>query len=147
MKKIVEYIFGKKLHIRDERIGSLSARIRSKDPSKEYTWSSETTILNQSRKTVFLLNGNHNGPFESQLRLAYRIIDEFDSIIKQTDIEIRKKTNEFGNWKNELYLSAIMPNIHQTNEFELVFDSTNSESTRNIGMIWADGTIKEIGWQ
>ena len=54
MEILERLFFGKKITIKDGRIGTLSSRIKSKNLSKECTWISEHLIPEQEQKTVFI---------------------------------------------------------------------------------------------
>ena len=140
-------LFGKKITILDERIGTLSSRIKSKDPSIECTWISEHLIPDQQQKTVFILEGNINGPYNSQLKSVYRIIEELKHIIENVDNELRKTSTKYEklkNWKGEFYLAALTPNEVSRNEFEVSFEPFDDDDTRYVSLLWRDGNLSEI---
>jgi len=140
-------LFGKKITIKDERIGTLSSRIKSKNLSKECTWISEHLIPEQQEKTVFILEGNFNGPYYSQLKAVYRIIEELKLIIENVDNELRKNSSKYEklkNWKDKFYLAALTPYDVSRNEFEINFEPFDKDDTRYISLLWRNGYLSEI---
>ncbi len=140
-------IFGKKIFVQDEILGTLSTRIKSKHPDKIYIWTSEHRLTNNKRETVFLFEGNTSGPTKSHLEIAYRIVKEIESIKDQADIELRKditKYEKLKNWKSDFYFSALTPFDISRNEFEVNFEPIDDNDTRYVGLIWANGILREI---
>lgn len=147
MEILKKLLFGKKISIQDEQIGVLSCRVKSINPSKEYTWVSEHLLAKQAQKTIFILEGNCTGPYPSQLKAVYRIIDELSLIIEKVDGELRKnhsKYKKLNHWTNNFYLAALTPNDVSKNEFEICFDPFSEENTQYISLIWENGNIREI---
>jgi len=140
-------LFGKKITIKDERIGTLSSRINSINPSEECTWISEHLIPVQQQKTVFILEGNINGPYYSQLKTVYRIIEELKLIIENADNELSKNSSKYEklkNWKDKFYLAALTPYDVSRNEFEINFKPYDNDDTRYISLLWRNGCLSEI---
>lgn len=144
---ILNWLFGKKKIVQDDVLGSLSARIKSTDPSKEYTWSSEQLISGQRKATVFLLEGNHAGPYGAQKKSVYKIIEDIDKIISEVDIELMKKPAVYDtlrSWKTAFHFEVVYPFDVQRDEFELTFSPLEENDERWVSVIWCGGQLKEI---
>lgn len=146
MEILERLLFGKKITIKDERIGTLFSRIKSTDPSIECTWISEHLISKQ-QQTVFILEGNLNGPYYSQLKSVYRIIEELKLIIENVDNELRKNSSKYeklNNWKHKFYLAALTPHDVSSNEFKINFEPFDDDDTRYVSLLWRNGNLSEI---
>lgn len=147
MEILKKLLFGEKITVKDERIGTLSSRIKSRNPSKEYSWISEHLLPEQQQKTVLILEGNFNGPYDSQFKSVYRIIEEFKLIIEDVDYELKKNSSKYEkikNWKSEFYLAALTPNDVNRNEFEINFEPFDKDDTRYVSLLWRNGNLSEI---
>lgn len=147
MSIISNFLFGKKVFIEDSVIGTLEARIKSKNPSIKYTWLSEHLIPNQKAKTVFILEGNINGPSKQQLGSAYRIVTELESITDEIDSQLSKKDliyAKLSDWKKTFYFAALTSYEERANEYEINFEPIDEDDTRYIGCIWSNGRITEV---
>ena len=144
---ISNLLFGKKAYINDPIIGTLDTRIKSKNPSIGYTWTSEHLLPNQKNKTVFILEGNVNGPTKKQLESAYKIVNELESIVEKIDSELAKTEatySKLNDWNNSFYFAALTSCEERTNEFEINFEPVDPEDTRYVGCIWSNGRITEV---
>ncbi|MTI29520.1 hypothetical protein [Xanthovirga aplysinae] len=147
MEIIKKILFGKKINFQDPKIGTLTTRIKSNNPSIEYTWTGEYLIDDQKKETVIILEGNLNGPHKAQLNSAYRIVDELDSIIERVDNELKENASNYKkikNWKEEFYFAAVTPYDQRENKFELNFEPIDSNNNRYVSLIWSNGQINEV---
>ena len=146
MEILERLLFGKKVTIKDERIGILFSRIKSTDPSIECTWISEHLNSDQ-QQTVFILEGNLNGPYYSQLKSVYRIIEELNLIIENVDNELKKNRSKYeklNNWKDKFHLAALTRYDVSRNEFKIKFEPFDDDDTRHISLLWRNGNLSEI---
>ena len=139
-----EFLFGKKREIYDERIGKLTTRVKNENPSINYTWSSEHQLFGQAKPTVFIMEGNVNGPAKNQLNSIYNIIDTLDEIIEHI-IQATKTTIKI---KENFYLTAVLSSNYETKrnekEFEINFEPINEDSKQYISLMWNNGNLTEI---
>lgn len=146
-KNIKDFLFGREVVIPDQRIGSLTARIRSKAPNQSYSWTSEHHLPGQNGKTSFILEGDSRGPFQTQLRSIYQILDELPLIREKADRELKKNADLYEplkNWQDSFYLSSLLPLDVEKNEFELSFEPVNPTDTRYVLLEWRDGQLAEV---
>lgn len=146
--EIKEFLFGKEIVFSDKIIGELKARIKNRNPSINYTWTGEHQFSKQKKKTVFILEGNVNGPYKEQLKSVHRIIEDLDNITNNVNAEIRinKRPNERfnNNWIKEFYLAAITPIEIRENNFEVTFEPINDEDISYVSFTWTKDRITEI---
>lgn len=148
MRFIKNILFGRKIIFNDPLIGALTTRIKSENPSIEYTWNGESLLPGQKSKTVFILEGNAKGPYKLQLESVSKIIQDLDNICATVDSQLKvissKKHDVVTGWLSEFYLAAITPNDVPTNEFEITFEPTKSDDLRYVSFLWTNGKISEI---
>ena len=147
LKSIKDIFLGKEIFIDDPRIGVLSERVLSKDPDKPYSWMSEHRLPEQNEKTTFIVDGNFEGPFPSQLNVIYRILDELKDIKQKVDKELRKNAaipDTLTTWPAEFYLSSLNPLDSETLEFELIFEAEDPEEMTYVSAVWLNGKLEEI---
>ena len=147
IKAIKDLLLGKEVFIDDPRIGLLSERVLSKDPDKHYAWMSEHRLPDQNEKTTFIVDGNFEGPFPTQLHTIYRILDELKGIKEKTDKELRKNAaipETLTTWPAEFYLSSLIPLDSETLEFELIFEAEDPEDMTYVSATWLNGKISEV---
>ena len=146
-KNIKDFLFGREVVIPDHRIGRLSARIRSKAPTQSYSWTSEHHLPDQNGKTSFILEGDCRGPFQTQFRSIYQILDELPMIREKADRELKKNAvlyEPLKNWQDSFYLSSLLPLDVEKNEFELSFEPVDPTDTRYVLVEWKDGQLTEV---
>ena len=141
-------MFGKEKKFTDNKIGILKSRIKNENPSINHTWTGESLLPDQKKKTVFILEGNFRGPYKNQLESVHRIIEGLNSIIQKIQIEINNnkpvKTQLSKDWIKGFYLAAITPMEIRETKFEVTFEPLNDKDTGYIGLIWENGKITEI---
>lgn len=146
-KGLKALVWGTQTTIHNERIGSLSTRIKTTDPSKSYSWTSGHLLLGEQHPTFFLLEGNYEGPYPSQLTSVYKILDTLSEIREKADRELKKDMlllEKLWDWKNTFYLASITPEDVDKNEFELSFEPEDPSDTRCVMMIWTNGKLTDI---
>jgi hypothetical protein len=147
-----EFLFGRLIKINDDKLGELTTKVKSDNPSINYTWTGEHKLKGQRKPTVFILEGNSFGPHGDQLKSVYRIIDTLDDITTQVDKELKGRINTKprykGRWTNEFYLAAIVPynrNVRGLgNQFEIQFEPIEVDDTDYVGLIWNNDRLTEI---
>jgi len=142
IEKLKSIFLGKKISFIDDKIGTLTTRVKNVKASKEYSWSGKSLLPNQSRDTTLILEGNVNGPYRSQLNLVYQILDELE-LIKEVVFDKFKLSNnddiEVEDWKSKWYLDFLCPIDVMKSEFHLIFEPYDLEDVRVISMTWING--------
>lgn len=148
MGLIKDFLFGRKIKFHDNIIGELSTRVKSENPSNEYTWAGDHLLQNQACKTVFILEGNINGPYKLQLAAVYKIVNDLQHILTEVNDELKvkhpKKHLDLKDWTLEFYLAAITPNDVRTNQFEVTFEPADKDDLRFVSFLWTNGRISEV---
>ena len=147
IKSLNDLIWGKKATVSNSRIGLLSSRVKSTDPSRSYTWTSNQLLPGQSLPTFFIVEGNYLGPFPHQLQSIYQILDMLPAIMENADRELRRNAHTYENlkdWKNTFYCAAITPLDVEQREFELDFEPADESDTRYVLVSWKNGQLTEI---
>jgi hypothetical protein len=152
MGLISEFIFGRQIKIQDDKLGELTAKVKSDNPSINYTWTGEHKLAGQIKPTVFILEGNNLGPYGEQLKAVHRIVDTLDNIIAQVDKELKGRPNikqRFkGNWTKEFYLAAVTPYDPDVKgegkQFEINFEPIKEDDTNYVGLLWNNDRLTEI---
>ena len=147
MEFIKKLLFGRPTYFEDFKIGKLKTRVKSENPSIEYTWVGEHLLPHQKEKTVFILEGNIYGPSKSQLESAHKILDELQSIVENIDAKLQSNSSNYSkisDWKENFFFTAVTPNNQRNNGFELNFEPLDQDDTRYVGCMWTNGRITEI---
>ena len=152
MGLITEFFFGRLTKIQDEKIGKLTAKIKSDNPSLNYTWTGEYKLDGQAKPTVFILEGNDVGPYGEQLKSVHRIVDTLDGIISRVDKELKERLNikqRFKyDWTKEFYVAAIVPCDPDVKgagiQFEISLEPIKEDDTDYVGLIWNNDRLTEI---
>ncbi len=151
MSFLKDMLFGKKVSFIDTKIGELTARVKNDNSSINYTWSGEYMLSGQKKPTVFILEGNAEGPYKQQLASVYRIVDTLDSIILWVDSQLKQKENFkpiFKDWKDTFYLAAITPynpdTIDIRNMFEITFEPVIEKEIHYLGLTWVNDRFSEF---
>lgn len=140
-----DILLGKQVVVLDKVLGELKTRMRKEDQSANYTWTSESLIAGQRKKTLFILEGNYLGPDNNQLKSVYQIISSLQEIVKTVDQNIKATNLNYNReWSNEFYLAAITPITRRDNQFEVTFESLDEDSVEYISFIWENDKIFEI---
>ncbi len=143
-----EFFFGKQIVFSDKLIGNLETRIKIDNPTINYTWVGETQLTGQKRKTVFILEGNSQGPYKNQLKSVQRIVQNIENITKEIDLELKAaksvKLRFKHNWVKDFYLAAITPNDTRENKFEVNFEPIDENDSGYVLFLWANDRISEI---
>ena len=140
-------LFREKVEIKDKKLGVLSARVKYKDPNKNYTWSSNIEFENNDLSILII--GNYLGPHKNQKEGIISLLESWNSIKLALDKYVRKLAvnqsleNEYKNWKNEFYLEAIYPENETDNSFELIIESKNN-SDHYISFTYRNNKIEEV---
>jgi len=146
--RLMEFFFGKKVIFSDKLIGNLETRIKNQNVSINCTWTCENLLESQKRKTVFILEGNRNGPYKNQLKSVHRIIQNLENITRQIYLSSHKskptKDKLKSVWVKDFYLAAITPNDIRENSFELNFEPINKNDNGYISFIWTNDRISNI---
>lgn len=147
---IKDFFWGKKIKINDDKIGELTARIKNKDISVNYTWTGEHKLDGQKKETFFILEGNSLGPYKEQLISVHRIVDTINDIITQLNKEFKNKQTireKFkGDWAREYYLAAITSYNTRKNIISGMFEITIEflDDDAYAIFIWNGDMITEI---
>ena len=152
MGLISNFLFGREIKIQDNKIGVLTTKIKSDNPSINYTWTGEPKLAGQKKPTVFILEGNSLGPYKDQLKGVHRIVDTLDNIIYQIDKELkgRQKIKQrfMNDWTKDFYLAAITPYDPgvkgEGKQFEINFEPLDEDDTDYVGLLWNNDELKEI---
>ena len=152
MGLISEFFFGRLTKIQDEKIGELKTKVKSDNPSINYTWTGEHKLDGQAKPTVFILEGNNIGPYGEQLKSVHRIVDTIGDIIARVDKELKERLNikqRFKNdWTKEFYVAAIVPYDPDVKgvgiQFEINFEPIKEDDTDYVGLIWNNDRLTEI---
>ena len=150
--KILKFLFGLEVKIQDPIIGELTAIIRGDNPSINYTWTGEHKLEGQIKPTVFILEGNKDGPYREQLKSIHRIVDTLDNVIDQLDSNLKQqqkiKIQYKEEWMSDFYLAAIVPynpDIKGVGQrFEINFEPVEEDRTDYISLIWDNDRLTEI---
>ncbi|WP_345167893.1 hypothetical protein [Nibribacter koreensis] len=145
---LLKLLFGKSTKIQDEKIGELKTRIKRDNPSINYTWTSVKVVANQKKETCFIIEGNSVGPHKQQLNAVYSIVDNLENLVRDVMSKLPDKSvykNVLrGEWKEELYLSAIYPTDIWHPRFEITFEQLDEKASSYISVTWENGNITEV---
>lgn len=147
LEKLKDILFGKRVTFEDHKIGALTTRIKSKNSSKVYSWSGDAFIINQTKITKFILAGNAKGPYSNHLESVHRIFDELEFIKEKVFEKFKNHNSEtigIEEWRKIWYVDFLYPLDENKNEFELVFESLDSEDMRVILVTWVNGVCKKV---
>ncbi|MBB6610268.1 hypothetical protein H7F15_04390 [Pontibacter sp. Tf4] len=144
----LKLLFGKSIKIEDKKIGELKTRIKRDNPSINYTWTSAKLVASQKKETCFIIEGNSVGPHKQQLNAIYFIVDNLENLVCDVMTKLPEKSAYKdvlqGEWKEELYLSAIYPTDIWHPRFELTFEQLDDKALGYISVMWENGNITEI---
>lgn len=145
---IQDWIFGKEITYRDNRLGELTARIRNKKKEKGYVWTGTCLIPEQKTETVILLEGDKNAPFSGQLTGIYALLDNVQNINRKLDeywkTEPFVKQSYTADWLDKYYIEATICCEIEDNSFEISYDPYDKEDSSYISLIWKDNEISEV---
>lgn len=128
-------------------LGRLGTRIKPWRPRLRYAWWGEHHVAGQKEPTVFALCGNARGPYDHQLRAAYRIVYSLGQIIEEIDASLARDPAAYASvrdWRSNFFFSAAMSHNQPDNAFELVFDSLAFHDCRSVYCDWRNGQLANI---
>ena len=147
---IKDLLFGKKKTFNHPKIGAFkSDRIKGNNSTKAYTWLGETSIGNNTTKTIIFLEGNNKSPYSKHLDFISELMENWErEYLPNIESEIIKngidKVEPFSNWKNDLYLAAIYSTNKKSSDFELNLESIDDEKSDTIGIDVKNGIISKV---
>lgn len=142
IEKIKSYFFGIKKQVHLNKLGLFEGRIKS-DILAKTSWITARPILLQRCQIHFLLMGNNEGPFPTEIKTAEEILYHILKI--QSKIESDEKIqSEYPNL-NPLDLKEVQ--VNSWDEDEGIFEMTfiyNASKTVFIGAMYKDGELYDI---
>ena len=147
---MLDFFLGKKKTITHPILGKITSdRIRGKDKTKIYSWSTTVSLEPKAEETSIFLEGNESGPFANHLNFASQLIENWKTkFISKLEVEIAKgdcgKIEKHLNWKQDFYLAAIYSMNGKSLDFEVSLESINSSTTDVIGVFYRNGIITTI---
>ncbi|MCL5244276.1 hypothetical protein M4I21_00540 [Cellulophaga sp. 20_2_10] len=145
-----DFLLGKKKTITHPILGKLTSdRIRGKDKTKIYSWSTTVVLEPKAEKTSIFLEGNESGPFANHLNFASQLVENWKSeFISKLALELAKgdcgKIEKNLNWKEDFYLAAIYPMNGKSLDFEVSLESIDSSTSNVIGIFYKNDIITSI---
>jgi hypothetical protein len=146
--KIKDYLFGQIEVFNDDLVGKLTARIKNRNPSINYTWVGEHLLSGQKKPTVFIMEGNSAGPYKDQLISTQSIVKSFTEI--EEDICSNLKSQEgikprfISNWTSDFFISAIVPNTQNEGSFEIIYEPVDPDDLDCVSCVWKNGQLTKI---
>lgn len=143
---LADFLFGKKRIILDSKLGEISARVRNHNNESEITWKATLSIVKQPEDTLFILEGDTNGPFKGQLDAAHSIIENYHELLA-TASKKKAITSRGASENYELdgfYFACLTTLEYKKNTFEICFDPTDEEIDYAYSLKWEYGKITQI---
>jgi hypothetical protein len=152
MGLIRDYLFGRQIKFQDSKLGELTTKIKTENPSINYTWAGTIKLSGQRKETYFILEGNSTGPYKSQLGSVHRIIDSLDNIIVTIDKELKGRQNIkprfMKEWTKDYHLGMVTPYDPYVKgierKFELNFEPLDEDDLEYVNLVWDNDRLVEI---
>ena len=139
---IKDFLFGKKILIKDDFFGDLESNRTKKRDDMDLPWYSYYQIGKFSEKTLICADGNYLGinKLEKE-RLVYFVKNYENEFIPKIDLFFQsdeKFLKLLNTWKSDYYISSIFPNDYPNERlsFDIEFESyKNSKSIFSFELI------------
>lgn len=142
-------LFGKEKHVEIKGIGVVSCKICSWYRSGNYIWSGYIHFPLYPESTLFLIDGNTDGPYAEQEESLLNLLGDWNKVTNHLnkllpeESKKRNKADRYINWQECFYPEAIVPDSSDSGSWEVTFNGAEEIQDEYFSFMWQNGVVME----